>query len=341
MYSPKCVTGGRCRPNPRYLEFYDGARTSAPGGVLHGPPARGMGQGMQLRRTGVLQRFAVKAAKRTSPLAGVGRGAFHDHALLQGGNRVFSSLNSCGRSIVGQIPAEHETVVTHATSGVEVEGLDVTSTPTSISVFVAAPVRLYREGVAEMLRRQQGIDVLGTAGGPSETLAGVRELAPDLVLLDPALRGAIETIRELAEPELGVRVAALASEETEAEVLACAEAGVSGFVAREDSLEDLLAAVRAGQGESHVSPRTAATLLRRVATAARQDNLSAGAPYLTPREVEVLHLIEEGLTNKQIAGRLSVALPTVKQHVHHILDKLEVHRRGEAAARLRDRQPMS
>jgi two-component system nitrate/nitrite response regulator NarL len=214
---------------------------------------------------------------------------------------------------------------------------DHTIAAVTTRVFIASPVRLYREGLAELLRREEGMAIVGLAGESEATVAAVRALGPDIVLLDPGLPEAMEVVRELTGPT-AVKVVALACPETEQAVVACAEAGVSGFVARDHSLADLLAAIRSpARGESLVSPRTAATLIRRVKALAAECAPSAPEARFTPREVEVFQLIEEGLSNKQIAHRLSIELPTVKQHVHHILEKLKVGRRGEAVARLRHR----
>jgi two-component system, NarL family, nitrate/nitrite response regulator NarL len=133
-------------------------------------------------------------------------------------------------------------------------------------------------------------------------------------------------------------VVALTSSETEPEVIAYAEAGVSGFVTREQSLADLVATIlMATRGDLMVSPRTAGTLLRRVTLpAAERVDGPVGDP-LTPRELEVALLLDEGLSNQQIASRLQLELSTVKHHVHHILHKLGAARRSEAVAHLRRR----
>jgi len=203
-------------------------------------------------------------------------------------------------------------------------------------VFIAAYVRLYREALAEILARVDGIVVVGTAGNRPEILAQVGELEPDVVLLDPAVPGSMDAIRELVHPAPCIRVVVLASSENEREVIAFAEAGVSGFVTRDDSLIDLVAVIRcATQGDLLCSPRTAGTLLRRVTALAAEPPPGAFEGQLTPRELEVVQLIDEGLSNKQIAFRLHVELPTVKHHVHHILEKIGVARRSEAVAHLR------
>ncbi len=212
----------------------------------------------------------------------------------------------------------------------------------TIDVLIAARVRLYRDGLGEILGQEEDVKVIGGASDRRDTLVGVQRLRPDVVLLDPTITGYIDVIRELREATR-VKVVALASTQTESEVIACAEAGVSGYVTNEDSLSDLLAVIRSvATGELVCSPRTAGTLLRRVAVLASEvDTLSTEQSdrppesRLTRREFEVARLIDEGLSNKQIGRRLCIELPTVKHHVHHILEKLQVARRGEAVARLR------
>jgi two-component system, NarL family, nitrate/nitrite response regulator NarL len=205
----------------------------------------------------------------------------------------------------------------------------------AVRVLVSGPVRLYREGLAEILGRAEGIEVAGMAGDHGETLVRWLQLGPDVVLLDLALEGSLDTIAWLAERG-GAGVAVLASPDTEDQLIACAQAGVLNFVTREDSIADLALTIRgAASGESRISPETAASVLGRLAGA--ESRVAWEARRLTPREIEVMQLIERGLSNKEIAQRLCVALSTVKQHVHHILEKLEVNRRGEAVARMQSR----
>jgi len=157
-----------------------------------------------------------------------------------------------------------------------------------------------------------------------------------VVLLDTAIPDNVWIVRALVAAVPGPKVVALAVPEVEREVLACAEAGVAGYVTREGSVEDLVAAVESvARGEMVISPRMAATLLQRVATLALEQSPAAIEARLTTREVEILDLIDQGLSNKEIARRLTIELSTVKNHVHNILEKLNVTRRGEAAARAR------
>jgi DNA-binding NarL/FixJ family response regulator len=212
------------------------------------------------------------------------------------------------------------------------------SEPTVVRVFVAAHVRLYREALVDVLARETGLEVVGACGPRHTALARVAEVEPDVVLLDPAASESLELIRELADPPTGLKIVALASSDDERDMLACAEAGVSGFVKQEESIADLVATIRRAQnGELVCSPRLAGALLRRVTALAAERQADGSEHLLTAREREVASLLDEGLSNKQIARRLQLEVPTVKHHVHHILRKLGVASRGEAAARLRRR----
>ncbi|MDQ6610862.1 MAG: response regulator transcription factor, partial [Gemmatimonadota bacterium] len=133
-----------------------------------------------------------------------------------------------------------------------------------------------------------------------------------------------------------VRVVAVAVADEGPDIVACAEAGLSGFVPRDGSLADTVAAIMdATQNELRCSPRISAVLFKRLSTPAVANDSS---DTLTPRESEVVALIDRGLSNKQIAGRLQISEATVKNHVHNILEKLHVERRSEAAAQVRSQR---
>ena len=170
-----------------------------------------------------------------------------------------------------------------------------------------------------------------------EALAAVAQVHPNVALVDMATDGALETIRALALTSPEVKIVALAVPEAEGEVIACAEAGISGLVSRDASLDDLLHSIASvARGEMVCSPRVAASLLRRVRTLAAERAGEPVDPHLTAREMQILRLIEdEGLSNKEIAQRLCIEVPTVKHHVHNLLEKLGVRRRSEAVARIR------
>ena len=215
-----------------------------------------------------------------------------------------------------------------------------------IRVAIVADIRLYREGLARILERQPNISVVATAATSDGSLAPLSQLAPDLILIDMAMPDSPAAIRRVAVAAPGAKVVSLSVREGEGEgeddrdVLASAEAGAIAYVPREASLEDLVAVIEcAVRGEAVCSPRVAGALLRRIAALATDGRSDRVPAHLTNREREIMGLIDEGLSNKEIAKRLRIEVATVKNHVHNILEKLQVHRRGEAAARVRAALP--
>lgn len=204
-----------------------------------------------------------------------------------------------------------------------------------IRVLIVSDIRLYREGLGEVLAQDGRLDVVGMTATSQDAVSKLDELMPDAVLLDKDVPGAFELIPRLASVAPKTKVVALGLTETRREVLAFAEAGVAAYVCREASVEDLVKSVHAAvHDELFCSRRIAAALLQRVADLATRQP-TARAESLTRRERQVAELIDQGLTNKEIARRLYIETATVKNHVHSILDKLGVHTRGEAAAQLR------
>jgi two-component system nitrate/nitrite response regulator NarL len=202
-------------------------------------------------------------------------------------------------------------------------------------VFIASRVRLFGEGLAGILAREPQVDVIGMAGAASETRVRCHALEPDVLLIDLTIEGGLDVARELAASDK-MAVIVVGGPETEVELFACAEAGIAGFVSRDDSLGELLAAMQSvALGDFLCSPSVAGSLLRHVKTLAAGRPRDSSEVRLTTRELEVARLIDEGLSNKQIALELRIELPTVKHHVHHILEKLGVARRSEAVTRLR------
>jgi DNA-binding NarL/FixJ family response regulator len=202
-----------------------------------------------------------------------------------------------------------------------------------IGVVIASDIRLYRDGLVNSLGSASLFEILAATATPLETLAAVRAAPTDVVLLDLAMTGAIDIAHELTAD---AKVVVLGVREVEDEVIACAEAGAAGYVTRDASLPELIDVVESVAREEMVcSPRIAALLNRRVAAVAGARRGRPPAARLTPRETEIARLIAQGLSNKQIASRLSIEFATVKNHVHNILEKLEVERRADAAALVR------
>ena len=205
-----------------------------------------------------------------------------------------------------------------------------------IRTLILSDTRLYRDALAESLPARGPISVVGTAQNGAEAAERIEAERPDVVLLDMAMSRSRQLAEEILASHPDGKVIALGVVETDNQVVACAEAGMAGLVTRESSLDEVVDMVRSvARGETLCSPRMAAALLRRVRTLAQGHASAPIGGRLTRREVEILKLLERGLSNKEIARDLCIQPATVKNHVHHILEKLQVRRRGEAVARAR------
>jgi len=181
--------------------------------------------------------------------------------------------------------------------------------------------------------RRRGFAMTSTVPQLAAVAQAYADLDPEVVLVDLAEPGGIDTVRHMVATRPAAPVVALGVAEQETEVIACAAARVAAHVTRGQTLDDLALTLRAAaRGDSPCSPKLAAILLRRLAAlgGAAADGATAGTP-LTPRESQGLGLIGNGLSNTEIAQRLCIELPTVKNHVHNVLGK-HVRGRGEAAA---------
>lgn len=197
-------------------------------------------------------------------------------------------------------------------------------------VYITSETRLFREGIKAMLDRESAIDVIGH-GSCSDALQEIGTFMPEVVLLDTTGHTALAFPRQLRAILPSARIVGVAVAELEANVIACAEAGICGYVTQSGAIGDLVEAIIcARNGELVCPPRITALLFDRLAI------LSTGRPIhgaLTAREQEIAGLIARGLQNKEIARRLSLGNATVKNHVHNILQKLKIQRRSEIFGR--------
>jgi DNA-binding NarL/FixJ family response regulator len=202
-------------------------------------------------------------------------------------------------------------------------------------VLIASDVRLCREGLAASLIASGRLGVAGTVAGSDLTVACISRLRPDVVLLDMALAGCL-LLPAALRAEFPVKFVAFAVSEIDDDILACAEAGISGYIGKDGSAEDVVATIeRAICDELLCSRRIASALFQRLAVLAQPQAGRSNVDGLTGREREIIDLIDKGHSNKEIALRLKIAAATVKNHVHNILEKLGVHRRAAAAAAVR------
>jgi len=193
--------------------------------------------------------------------------------------------------------------------------------------------------IASALEDEPDIDIVGCATTIEEALQIIQENKVDVALVSTQFpdQGAIKLTQSIIEIKPSTKVLALGLTENRERVLRYVEAGAIGYVLRDDSLDDLINTIRAAQsGEAYVSPEIAAAMMERITELAHLfadvEHSVAESSGLTPREIEVLDLIGQGLTNQEIAEQLFIEVGTVKNHVHSILDKLNVNTRGEAAA---------
>jgi DNA-binding NarL/FixJ family response regulator len=215
---------------------------------------------------------------------------------------------------------------------------EIHAAPT-LGILIASDVRFVRESLGEVLGRSGNFSVLGECADLDEILSMSRDLRPDLVLLDAAVRDGLAAVRRLREMRAALRVVVFAIAESVDSVLLWADAGVAGYIPSTAATTDLCAMIGdIGTGKQPCSASVAAGLLQRIATSiVPQPKSDAGPQALTPRELEIVRLISVGLSNKEIARRLNIGLATTKSHVHNALAKLNVQRRGQVATWMQSR----
>jgi two-component system nitrate/nitrite response regulator NarL len=207
---------------------------------------------------------------------------------------------------------------------------------TSVRLFLIAATAVYGEILSRRLAEEGCGIVVGTSTSVPAALEALTQLQPEIVLMDLTAAQPLAEIQAVASAAQCARIVALGIAETPHRVVACAEAGVAGYVTRDAAFDELVETLRQVRaGEVSCSPRVAAALFDRLR---ERVSTASTASILTPREREILALIDQGLSNKEIARRLHIELATVKNHVHHILAKLQVRGRGEAAARAAGRR---
>lgn len=206
--------------------------------------------------------------------------------------------------------------------------------PHRVRVYVASDVRVYREGLSRLVATEDGLELAGaaeTAESASRLRGGTQ---PDVVLVDATQHSDLVAAREIASAAGEAHMVVLVAPDQDDDLLAWAGVGASGFLSWEASSSQFVEVLsRAAHGESPCSPDVAEGFLRREREKLQEDPVSKGS--LTKRESQIAELVVDGLSNKAIASSLSIELATVKNHVHKILEKLRVHSRGEAAAKLR------
>jgi DNA-binding NarL/FixJ family response regulator len=204
-----------------------------------------------------------------------------------------------------------------------------------LTLLLVSDVRLSREPLIDRLEQH----VAGTIIGVSDA-AGLADqlhaLEPDAVLLDVRCRESHEVLRLVPAVRPATRLVAFAVSDDDRDIVACAEAGVSAYVPADAPLTELVIAIQTViRGDLHLPPQIAAALFRRLAAPEATNAPVPASLNLTARERQILALVVQGLTNKEISTDLHIEVATVKNHVHNLLLKLQVKSRSEAAARVR------
>ena len=202
-----------------------------------------------------------------------------------------------------------------------------------IRVVLADDHAVVRRGLAGLLESTDDLEVVAVAKDGSEAVELVREHRPDVAVMDlqmPVLDG-VEATRAIVEAQTGTEVLVLTSFSDHARIDAAIEAGAVGYLLKDAEPEALLDGIRAvARGESPLDPRVARRLLSRAARTGDQ-SVGVDASGLSPRELQVLRLVVEGLLNKQIAGRLGITERTVKAHLTSAYQRIGVADRTQAA----------
>ncbi len=201
-----------------------------------------------------------------------------------------------------------------------------------VTLLVIDDHPLFRKGVADLISMEETLDLVGEAASGEEGLERAIELQPDLILLDLNMKGmdGIDTLKAIKEADLDARVIMLTVSDHEDNVVAALRAGADGYLLKDMEPEDILTSLRqAAAGRLVISDNLTELLAHALCDDTHpKDPDNAG---LTERERQILDLIARGLSNKHIARELDITEGTVKVHVKHLLKKLNLRSRVEAA----------
>ena len=214
----------------------------------------------------------------------------------------------------------------------------VEAQPTPIRVLVVDDHTLFRRGIAEVLAKQEGLEVVGEAADGLEAIEKTKELVPDVILMDlnmPRCSG-LEAIQALQAEMPQVNILVLTISETEDDLFAAMKFGATGYLLKKAEPEELVhAIINIVQGGVIVSPLMATKLLtefKYLAAVVEKESIEKANANLSPREREVLQQVAQGGTNKEIADSLFISKNTVRAHMRSIMEKLHMANRSQAAA---------
>jgi DNA-binding NarL/FixJ family response regulator len=197
----------------------------------------------------------------------------------------------------------------------------------STRVLLVDDHEMFLAGLDALLNRQQGMEVVGKVKDGMEAVKVARARKPDVVVMDISMAGmnGIEATREITHRLPGVKVLCLSMHSERRFVAAALDAGASGYLVKDNSFEELVGAIRTvKRNQIYLCPTVAGTVVEAY-RAQRMEEESSVFSLLTRREREVLQLLAEGRSTKEIAARLGLSLKTVGTHRGHIMEKLSIH----------------
>lgn len=202
----------------------------------------------------------------------------------------------------------------------------------SLRLVVVDDHALFRRGLIGLLTEIPGFEVVGQAGDGIQAMPVIEQTRPDVILLDlnmPNMDG-LAVLREVKERKLSSRVLMLTISQNDEDLLDAIRSGADGYLLKNTEPEELRKAIlRVAEGQGALSPEVTAPVLRAIT----HFNGQPTSPLLSDRELEVLDCMVDGLTTQQISTRLFISENTVKTHIRHIFEKLEVSNRAEAVGK--------
>jgi DNA-binding NarL/FixJ family response regulator len=226
----------------------------------------------------------------------------------------------------------HQAAPEHATRGAG-----------SIRVVIVDDNELFLGGLGMLLNLEDDIEVVGEAGDGGAAAVLVAATVPDVVLMDVRMpkRSGIEACQTIKDAAPNSRIIMLTASDEEADLYDAVKSGASGYLLKDSSIDEVANAVRlVTEGDALMSPSMATKLLDEFKQVARAARPAVSTPQLTPRELDVLRLVAQGLNSREIGGQLFITENTVKNHVRNTLEKLQLHSRLDAVMyAIRERWP--